>query len=118
MKSTELRIGNIIYDPVPQKSITVNHEIISYMHRQETGENINPFGYSPIPLTKQWLDDFDLENGTNDKLKSITKGSIQKGISGFIFYMGHNGMYVKLDHVHHLQNLYHCLTGEELKRKE
>jgi hypothetical protein len=86
----------------------------------------------PIPLTEEWLERFGFDK------KKIYKISETKDVLNsdktleFEFYGNElhlwiasesfdNALYIPLrniKHVHHLQNLYHALTGQELKLKE
>ena len=117
MKASELRIGNLLYFSngiVPSKIVTVGRRFFSSASVNGDGDGdfeITPY-YKPIPLTEEWLFKFGFEN------KKLISGHLT-----FIYYSSNNigieGMlgtvkprYCK--HVHHLQNLYFALTGEEL----
>ena len=76
----------------------------------------------PITITKKWLVDFNFENTYRSKFRlkfdHITHQEIgfdfsrvkDKSMEGFRFY----GHYIKVQYVHQLQNLFYCLTGQEL----
>jgi hypothetical protein len=76
----------------------------------------------PIPITKKWLVDFKFENTYKSKFRlkfdHLTHQEIgfdfsrveDKSMEGFRFY----GHYIKIQYIHQLQNLFYCLTGQEL----
>lgn len=111
MDVKELRIGNSIYNGIGDV-ITV-YPYLLYHYEDIQLENGN---CKPIPLTEQWLEKFGFEN------RGLTYSGnnfwdIQK-------YSNTNDFYIQdievmhLKYVHQLQNLFHSLTGKELKVKE
>lgn len=127
MKSTELRIGNWVYDPINR----VNFKIECFLGREyctnvceyddEEFEAITS-ELLPIPLTEEILLKCGFENGkyyknlrikANDYLHSI------KFFRGKWIYSTDESdaacySLVELKYLHQLQNLYFALTGEEL----
>jgi len=121
MKASELRIGNY----VSQNGEEIHGIVSLTIHRFQMGQ----IKLEPISLTEEWLLKFGFVN-------------IDKGNNNFITYTDseHNyylqidvrkkdGKYLILDnsfddlrafsmidieYVHQLQNIYYCLTGEEL----
>ena len=131
MEPTELRIGNFIQYNSPDHSICfdlvvgINYSDDFHVHMVElhgrTPININ--GISPIPITPEWLErlgfEWDIyyqgycdgnyivnirENGTI----SFAYGKRRHDEMQFLPY---------IKYVHQLQNLYHAITGNELKIK-
>ena len=109
MKPEELRIGNWV------KNEGGNIEVACY--------DLNHFEslkLKPIQLTEEWLERFGfVKNIEFDHWEKETK-------TGEVILSPHNeGLMLcstdtlcVVDKVHHLQNLYYALTGEELKHLE
>ena len=95
MKATDLRIGNLIRDGHEIETVTSDHIKCAESGRCE---------YDPIPLTEEWLLKFGIIWDGDIK---ILKGYLNNYVDG-------NGE-TRLKYVHQLQNLFHALTGEELK---
>lgn len=112
MKTTELRIGNLIYWDIPEKE-NVPHEVLSIsldgkIHTTPISLGRVPFDYLPIPLTEEWLVKFGFKPLVKDWQ-----------IKGLIIHTRERGFVVRksmpiLQSVHQLQNIYFALTGEEL----
>jgi hypothetical protein len=75
----------------------------------------------PIPLTEEWLKRFGFEKTIADDVnhhfdyytdEKISAGNLWEHDKGFCHDYDMGG---EIKHVHQLQNLYHALTGEELK---
>jgi hypothetical protein len=102
MKVNDLRIGNWVrsYNPIIEEEsewqiyktdmvIICEAEDISY--------------YKPILLTEEWLLKF---------------GFVKDKLTNYDWYKGDFEICIHdIKHVHQLQNLYHALTGEELKKE-
>lgn len=73
--------------------------------------------FRPIPLTEEWLLDFGFKDINNKSFKLLkhTHHDVMFRIfdGGAISYCEKNE-YVLVKSVHHIQNLYFALTGEEL----
>ena len=133
MRAIDLRIGNYFYEmknglicSVEQVkdigSSGVNHynfgdECVLF---KEYKPSKHQFYAEPIPLTEEWLlkfgfflsEESDTYNKCNESYNEMCiEGYLQKE-------MNVTDINVRLKHVHQLQNLYHALTGEELKVKE
>jgi len=130
MKANELRIGNLVYNGF-KEVITVN----SIRDAGVSGYSIETI--KPIPLNEEWLLKFGFEghdytcpeNGTLFKNDTFTLDIddysqlvVQKDFSfGISDLHGEGDVAFSndiLDSVHRLQNLYHALTGKELKTKQ
>lgn len=115
MKANELRIGNYVFDI--NGNVTHVESVISYgiNLRAGDGNGIYPDDeiefLKPIPLSEEWLDHLkDVE--VNNSGTICSRGSS-------IFIGNGNATYdsmfkIDIQYVHELQNLYFCLTGEEL----
>ena len=140
MRAIGLCIGNYFYEmknglicSVEQvkdiKSSGVNHynfgdECVLF---KEYKPSKHQFYAEPIPLTEEWLLKFGFEKGWNqyDKHDYYAKDCwgkirIDNGYlepAEYYFLDGIRDSY-KIKYIHQLQNLYHALTGEELKVKE
>lgn len=116
MKSNELRINNYVLvngEPYKIDALEIYEE-----------EIVDPLHPEPIPLTTEWLERCGFRHRnesegvdryfigtnpvTNDWLFDIVK------IDHYNYFFYRNGHF-KIYHLHQLQNLYHALTGEELK---
>lgn len=131
MKPSELRIGNFFHRidrtkevhipiSIPLKVITIGFDGCDCLHYEQNPalvtvwDNVNYRDMSPIPLTEEWL----LKMG----FEKDGEGDWQKG--DFAFTLGSEGLKLFMEYgfinppikfVHQLQNLFYCLTGEELK---
>ena len=110
MKSTELRIGNLVRDFTDHCNINILAEDLT-----------NTKNFQPIPLTEDWLLKFGFEkefdywchSAEYFEIAETTEGNWCNSINGYEYRNGNN-----FQHVHQLQNLYHALTGEELTIKQ
>lgn len=115
MKPNELRIGNYHnYDT--GEGIEVGVTDIQDLFW--LSKNPNDEDYQPIPLTEEWLKKFGFHISRNQAHKVYNDlGNIfalNKVNKEFEFTWGA----VQVRYVHQLQNLYWCLTGEELQIKK
>ncbi len=114
MKSSKLRIGNLLQDR-DGKTATVS-EITENEFKAYSGM-LTKLPLNPIPLTPEWLVKFGFG------LSNIHKGwhRITNGVEilfdidmgCFIEMVG-----IEINYVHELQNLFFALTGEELEIKK
>ena len=110
MKATELRIGNLIYfmdELIDVKGVDFGEKI----RYDNTKRAQSQSHFNPIPLTEEWLKRCDWEN-RKDKDLAVSFGLT----SGKVHFVCGN-YYTECDTVHHFQNLYHALTGQELELK-
>ena len=129
MNANELRIGNLIYKPIPKKDMPI--EIVEILSINDSFDYLdvkNKDGYItescelnkfiPIPLTEEILLKCGFEY--QDDLGIFFKGlfEIQKLRLGIDLRERFEAMLYdfnpSLDYLHQLQNLYFALTGEEL----
>jgi hypothetical protein len=112
MKSTELRVGNLV---------SVDGKILPVTQIFEKGLNCGNVGVlyelvKPIPLTEEWLEGFGFEysdlNGDSGLWK-IPPFQIYGKYNQFIY-----DYRLDVNYVHQLQNLYFALTGEELNQNK
>jgi len=117
IKANELRIGNLV-------NIGKEPNILELVDFADMYENNTLEHYQPIPLTEDWLLKIPLEIGEWDSDTEMfyfekSEFIIEKlGNGHFVFcpYSTCNFL-VKLESVHHWQNLYFALTGNELELK-
>jgi hypothetical protein len=128
MKASELRIGNlinslgwdensngdIVADPDGDEIIKVDLQILSYIENPKGHITKHDF----IPLTEEWLFEFGFQKIGSEWVKQgdfaislFHDGYHYTGLEGVQFGIAFNS-------VHHLQNLYFALTGQELTIKE
>ena len=114
MKSTDFRIGNLVYYHIEDKMdereawdeiSPIDHDDLRCLEQYEDNSE-----YRPIPLTDKIL----LDAG----FKSLFSGAGYHKNGVEIGY-NHNGFYIistglKIEFVHEIQNLYWCLRGEEI----
>jgi len=115
MKGSELRIGNLIL--WARGYVKVSAILESGLIRIEGNSSVFSVEGSepcllPLTITKEWLDMLDWKN-RKDKDIAVSFGLT----SGTIHFVAGN-YYTECYSVHHLQNLYHALTGEELTINE
>lgn len=121
----ELRIRNLLMygdKLVEVSAIFRSHFNCESMDGISYGNSIQS-NFKPIPLTEEWLLKFGFEllvrkssDGYKNTIFSMKNPSwtlmeLDKGY-GVKFWQGNSLLYV-----HQLQNLYHCLCGEELTIK-
>ena len=73
----------------------------------------------PIPLTEDWLIRFGFENDEGEYNSDMSKElilTVQLSNDKWRMSVECETIYNPIEHVHQLQNLYHSLTGEELKK--
>jgi len=122
IRVNELRIGNWMFDENTEENYQIGGYHLSWW--DSSGEII---GSNPIPLTEEWLIKFGFECINPEEEDEGDRDWILKGAllsiarEGGWFVMKQNSNTVGLDssfkYVHQLQNLFHSLTGEELKRE-
>lgn len=118
-KPTELRLGNFVWNDVQKIPVPVDLKILSEQcNRWKRGEGL----WSPIPLTEQWLERFGFEKvnhkGINGYLSvncELIYNIESKQMFSFSEVDGSVWNLTRVVFVHHLQNLFFALTGEELK---
>lgn len=127
MKAEELRIGNLVY--LPSKAVYA----VDVLYRNYDMLKV----WEPIPLTEEWLHKFcfvkqlrmyyPMFSTLCHKSKTYFTVSQQteyedpnelsmKDLKSWWVMQGNNHG-LKIEYVHQLQNLYFCLTGEELTLK-
>lgn len=116
MDAKELRIGNLVTGGSRGKLVVVTAELIK-------GISDGVCVYNAIPLTEEWLLKFGFSK-SKSSLYTILMGTTIFSISP-PFKLGEwqcdyvwvydEYRFTKLKYVHQLQNLYFCLSGEELK---
>jgi len=109
MKVTELRINNWVqfkHTETPVR-VTLGDFVMAREYKDERLDD-----YEPIPLTEEWLEKFGFEysdlNGDSGLWK-IPPFQIYGKYNQFIY-----DYRLDVNYVHQLQNLFYCLTGEEL----
>lgn len=137
MKPEELRINNLVQDPNGNIGCVARIEKCSIEVLHEEGYLIvrEPFTYlEPIPLTEQWLLDFEFEKVDEEDFVNCWKKD-ESDIACFFdntmsifhrIYLRDDCVActtseldeVDIKHVHQLQNLYFALTGKELTKKQ
>ncbi len=107
IKSTDLRIGNLVYD---------NQKVYQIYSGSEIGNKHNDSHFQPIPLTEEWLVKFGGVKGQYVwRLNDMCLDQMQRSKEYFLSI--NEGEYIEgipIKYVHSLQNLYFALTGEEL----
>lgn len=109
----ELRIGNLCLRK------NTNNELVTCIINITYFNLINEFpeDYKPIPLTEERLLKFGL---LKTKQNTFLLGCYEliKYEDSYRVTLPKNGILATIKYVHQLQNLYFCLTGEELQVKE
>lgn len=108
--------GEVLQEPTPvQVDVKLLYDLVT--------NNTGTYNYEPILLTSAILDIYEFEDLADEgerkdfsyihKHKSIY---LTKGDDGYYLSDGHGQPYSEnLKSLHQLQNLYYCLTDEELK---
>lgn len=139
MKSTELRIGNIIKikNPILKdlidegfQKIYTDRTTVIYVGYDYLGVIIDNSeveimlqDVEPIPLTEEWLLKFGFEKkpmyGKHNRYFFIKNKLYYCQHDFYSFVYSNNSLEIKEPkYVHQLQNLYFALTGEELTLKQ
>lgn len=112
LKASELRIGNYVYSPLDKKDVQVDGYDIFMMENNHFREK----EFEPIELTEEWLIKMGFQK---TKLEYWDQNIYRKDM--FIldesFRMMDIDITVNFKTVHHLQNAFFALTGEELTIK-
>lgn len=124
MKATDLRIGSLIMFNYAGSSDNLKWKEISVSANTIVHVSVYPDMYKPIKLTKEWLcrfgfkyDEF-LEAHVYNAWLCVEDGlahinfDAYRGLDNKIEWME---IPITVEYVHQIQNLYHGLTGEELK---
>jgi len=124
MKTTELRIGNLIEYMGEVLPICSLHSDDTFRLQKES-ESIGCFSAcnaNGVPLTEEWLLKFGFEKRSdffihtqNDEYKSTTVINYDNKLNLYKFAC--QNFWYELKNVHQLQNLYFALTGDELTKK-
>jgi hypothetical protein len=119
MQANELRIGNLIYKRLKSgNGRTITGEV-GCQDIVRIFEGIGSFIYEPILLTENWLEklgfvkiagNYEINNGTTNLV--CHKNEINEVVEGQWKTYSH------IKFIHQLQNLWFCLTGEELVIKK
>jgi hypothetical protein len=140
MKAESLRIGNWVeyfgknkqIDGIKSMSTKEGYavEIISTDVHGNSIREYTPLdsqSLKPIPLTEEWVLRFGFEIKEDPEsvfysiyFDGLTNGSVEIGrTKGCSFYYFENINFItQIKHVHEMQNIFHALTGEELKLKK
>lgn len=122
LTAKELRIGNYIYckGGIIKVTLIGYYGVQSSINGTTINAKFNTPDLEPIPLTEQWLLDFGFERDVY--CNELDLAYFSKGNISFTDVLPTHIELVDYelspcDYVHHLQNLYFALTGEELKTK-
>lgn len=128
MKSTELRIGNLVdLGNRIGKVIDIGHLSCTVVDLEETQDTLEDYERTQgIPLTEEWLERFGFTKSNNVAITIEYKlddlFSIWKKYGYNVFYISQYNENdtqlintTQIKEVHQLQNLYFALTGKELK---
>ena len=122
LTANELRIGNYLnYQGKIIKVEGIHNRTIYHSDRQFDQVGVEKYiTFEPIPLTEEWLLKFGF--GKSDEHEY---GSNEHDLFGFYYDYHFNKFYLDtpedniyipfIKYVHQLQNLYHCLCGNELQ---
>ena len=125
LKATELRIGNYIFWDIPEKKniIHVVDAILPNTYHTIPISLGNHKDYRAIPLTEKWLLDFgfktimvNLYKLSIETWKELYVSLNSDGNVHFYISNGFNEIVIRRGKlcVHHIQNVFHDFTGEEL----
>lgn len=122
MNASELRIGNIVFEPLNENKRAF--EVYELYHEKgyDKINHFNAINFEPVALTEEWLLKFDVRKRFDtayipcysedcscayDLVFDLIKEEPNVLVYNF----------KKIKYVHQLQNLYFALTGEELQIK-
>jgi hypothetical protein len=114
MKSTDLRIGNLILKN--NEIYEISSLFFVDLHDGTIREN-NNYVIKPIPITEEWLLKFGFKKHlTEDTYPTFAKNMLNWN-DGILYLIGY-GFINHINYLHQLQNLYFALTGVELIIKD
>lgn len=126
MRTTDLKLLNYVifpdfYDGSELVSPSVVDKIVSIDYFRKSVSSLtvecNVNLVRPVPLTDQWFNDF----GLSEKKIAMPNGiliDIKWFKSTEIYFILYNDLYIELDSVHTLQNVYQFFTKELLIKKD
>jgi hypothetical protein len=115
MKSTELRLGNLVMREL--EVISINSLSIAVNDWGRTN-NLRTQDFTPIPLTEEWLVKFGFDKkGYKDGLSIILENKLGYK-NGRTYFKSWCILESQPKYAHSLQNLYFALTGQELEISE
>ena len=116
MEAKELRIWNLVERTNKQTKEKLTLELTASCILDISCNGVlSSFNYEPIPLTEEWLLKFGFETkGINRPKWTKWKVDLIEDEKG-IFSFDESRIYIDIEFVHQLQNLYFALTGEELE---
>lgn len=119
MNANELRIGNLI-QWISTGKVEEVKDIATYDKRQANINNVSISDCKGIELTEEWLIKFGfikrrVANMWYEYMLNYVVLDKRDGTDFDIYFSSLHQTEIK--YVHQLQNLYFCLTGEELKIK-
>ncbi len=117
LQARDLRIGNYVSGMFEIEKIEGIYESFA----NTDGANHIPLrNLKPIPITEEWLLKLGFERGENHHFITYKRGEIEllDNIGQFfrVYYSKTHLMDIK--YIHELQNLFYCITGNELEMKE
>jgi len=117
MKAEELRIGNYVLDE--DREISKIEQISSdniHKFTLVSGDAINiyPSNIYPIPLTEEILLKCGIVNGEIEIKGRVVEIYQHFGDDKIWFFNIEHNLTVEINYLHQLQNIFYCLTGEEL----
>jgi hypothetical protein len=114
MTAIELRIGNYVLRNgfLQEHKETFNEIVVS--HNDITACVVSSESFKPIPLTEEWLLKFGFEKNKEHGYFEFDRliVAIHDGVNQF--YLCDIDIFVKIETVHHLQNLYFAIRNKEL----
>ncbi len=119
MQARELRIGNLVdLGNRIARIIEIAHLGCVVVDLEETQDTIEDYERTkPIPLTEEWLLKFGFELTEIGWEHWNFDILFYKDLSNGYFESNQLPMFIYLQYVHQLQNLYFALTGFELELK-
>jgi hypothetical protein len=135
IKSSELRIGNIVWEsssftPGPDDFEEIVVGAINDIDKVVLDDQNNIYSYDylyTIPLTPEWLERCGFEKVTFEGVSAMNggRGWDREGVELANEFMSGEWKIVyntrkdsiEIEHLHQLQNLYFAVTGEDIKMK-
>jgi hypothetical protein len=121
MKASELRIGNLLRDKVSKTEL----EVVELTENNITTKVIDRskfplkdgWGLEYIPLTEEWLLKFGFIENEEHGYFEFDRFIVAYNDLIDSFYLCDIDVFVKIETVHHLQNLYFAIRNKELTLK-
>lgn len=117
--STNYRAGNIVQAKAPNQTVYRKNVVLTKDKFRMLLNDPPRINVQPMKLTDDFFLDYGFADDMAHKGDSIVsqwkKGNLTIDVVDGEFYFDTTGGRIKIEHIHHLQNLFHVVNLKELK---